>query len=54
MLNHLVDDLDATLAALRAEGVAVEDRVQEGEYGEFAWIQDPEGRRIELWEPKKS
>ncbi len=51
MFNFRVDDLDAVLAALRAEGVQVDDRVEEYEYGRFGWIMDPEGRRIELWEP---
>lgn len=45
------DDLGALLAGLREEGVPVEDRVEEHEYGRFAWIVDPEGNRIELWEP---
>jgi len=53
MLNFRVDDLDALLAALRAEGVAVDEKIPEYEYGRFAWIMDPEGNRIELWEPPK-
>jgi predicted enzyme related to lactoylglutathione lyase len=53
MLNFRVDDLDALLAALRAEGVEVDEKIQEYEYGRFAWIMDPEGHRIELWEPPK-
>lgn len=53
MFNFRVDDLDAVLAALRAEGVQVDDRVEEYEYGRFGWIMDPEGRRIELWEPNR-
>jgi predicted enzyme related to lactoylglutathione lyase len=53
MLNFRVDDLDALLAALRAEGVEVDEKIQEYEYGRFAWIMDPEGNRIELWEPPK-
>ncbi len=52
MLNFRVDDLDAVLAALRAEGVTVDDKVEDCEYGRFGWIMDPEGNRIELWEPK--
>lgn len=51
MFNFRVDDLDAVLAALRAEGVEVDDKVEEYDYGRFGWIMDPEGRRIELWEP---
>ena len=51
MLNFRVDDLDALLARLRAEGVAVEPRIEESGDGRFAWIMDPEGTRVELWEP---
>jgi predicted enzyme related to lactoylglutathione lyase len=53
MFNFRVDDLDALLAQLRAEGVEVDDKVEEYEYGRFGWIMDPEGRRIELWEPPR-
>jgi predicted enzyme related to lactoylglutathione lyase len=53
MLNFRVDDLDALLAALRAEGVKVDEKIEEYDYGRFAWIMDPEGNRIELWEPPK-
>lgn len=51
MVNYRVDDLNELLAELRAAGVEVDDRVEEYEYGRFAWITDPEGNRIELWEP---
>jgi predicted enzyme related to lactoylglutathione lyase len=50
-LNFRVDDLDGLLAALRAEGLEVDEKVEEYDYGGFAWIMDPEGNRIELWEP---
>ena len=53
MLNYRVDRLDELLAALRAAGVSVDDRREDSEYGRFAWITDPEGNRIELWEPPK-
>jgi hypothetical protein len=52
MLNLRVDDLDALLAQLREEGVAVDARIEVNDFGRFAWIIDPEGRRVELWEPK--
>jgi catechol 2,3-dioxygenase-like lactoylglutathione lyase family enzyme len=52
MLNYRVDDLDALVAALRAEGVEILGR-EDYDYGRFAWIMDPEGNRIELWEPAK-
>ena len=53
MLNYIVDDLDATLAELRAAGVEADERVERSDYGNFGWIMDPDGNRIELWEPKK-
>ena len=52
MMNYIVDDLDALLAELRAAGVAVDDKVEDHEYGKFGWLTDPDGNRIELWEPK--
>lgn len=51
MINYRVHDLHALLAALRAEGVHVEDKVEESEYGKFGWIVDPEGNKVELWQP---
>ncbi len=51
MLNYVVDDLHATLKALRDEGVWVDQKVEKYDYGEFGWIMDPDGNRIELWEP---
>ena len=54
MFNFRVDDLDGLLKALREEGVQVDDKVERHEYGNFGWIQDPEGNRIELWEMPKS
>jgi len=53
MLNYIVDDLDALLEALKAEGVTVDPKVEKLDYGKFGWITDPEGNRIELWEPPK-
>ncbi|NNG05987.1 MAG: VOC family protein [Inquilinus sp.] len=51
MINYRVDDLDGLLAKLRAAGVTVDDKVEEFDYGRFGWAMDPEGNRIELWEP---
>ena len=51
MVNYRVDDLAAVLAALRAEGCAVDDKVDESEFGKFGWVVDPEGNKIELWQP---
>jgi len=51
MLNYRVDDLDAMLAQLRAAGVTVDERTHQDENGRFGWATDPEGNRIELWQP---
>ncbi len=51
MVNFRVADLHALLAALRAEGCDVLEKVDESEYGKFGWVMDPEGHKIELWEP---
>ena len=52
MFNFRVRDLKAMLQQLRDAGAAVEDKVDEYDYGGFGWVTDPEGNRIELWEPK--
>jgi len=52
MFNYRVKDLDAMLAQLRAASVKVDDKIDDTEYGRFAWAMDPEGNRIELWKPK--
>ena len=52
MLNFRVRDLDAMLAQLRAAGAAVAEETQEmAGVGRFGWVDDPEGNRIELWQP---
>jgi predicted enzyme related to lactoylglutathione lyase len=51
MINYRVADLHAVLALLRSEACAVDDKVEESEYGKFGWVMDPEGNRIELWQP---
>jgi predicted enzyme related to lactoylglutathione lyase len=51
MINLRVDDLDGALAAVRAAGGTVDSRTEESEYGRFGWIVDPDGNRVELWEP---
>ena len=53
MINYRVDDLDALLAALQEEGVQIDPHREDYDYGRFAWIMDPDGNRIELWEPPK-
>jgi predicted enzyme related to lactoylglutathione lyase len=51
MINFRVTNLDELLAKLRAEGVTVDEKTQKSEFGNFGWAMDPEGNRIELWEP---
>jgi predicted enzyme related to lactoylglutathione lyase len=52
MVNYRVDDLHALVAALRAEGCNVLGDIDESEYGKFAWVLDPEGNKVELWQPQ--
>lgn len=52
MLNFRVTDLSSLLDTLRAEGVEIDPKQEDYDYGRFAWITDLEGNRIELWEPK--
>jgi predicted enzyme related to lactoylglutathione lyase len=51
MVNFRVDDLDQLLTQLVAAGVRIDPHREEFGYGRFAWIWDPEGNRIELWQP---
>jgi predicted enzyme related to lactoylglutathione lyase len=54
MINFRVGDLQELLSQLRAEGVDVEGQGEESEFGKFAWVMDPEGNRVELWEPPQT
>jgi len=54
MVNYRVDDLDALLTQLADAGVEIDPKREEYSYGRFAWIHDPEGNRIELWQPLSS
>jgi len=51
MMNFRVHNLKELLATLKEEGVTIVGKVEEYEYGKFGWILDPEGNKIELWEP---
>lgn len=51
MINYRVDDLVELIANLRAEGVEVVSGPESHENGKFAWIVDPDGNKVELWEP---
>jgi len=54
MFNYRVDNLDALLEDLKNSGVTIDPHRENADYGRFAWITDPDGNRIELWEPPKS
>ncbi len=51
MMNFRVENLHELLATLKEEGITVVGEVEEYDYGKFGWILDPEGNKIELWEP---
>src|ERR1700687_41511 len=51
MVNYRVEDLHAVVTALKAEGCNVLDKIDDSEYGKFAWVIDPEGNKVELWQP---
>ena len=51
MVNYRVEDLHALVKALKEEGCNVLEKIDESEYGKFAWVIDPEGNKVELWQP---
>jgi len=51
MINYRVADLRGLLEALRAEGCNVLEKTDDSEFGEFGWVIDPEGNKVELWQP---
>ena len=51
MVNFRVDDLDKMLEQLKGNGCDVQDKLEESEFGRFGWVVDPEGNKIELWQP---
>jgi predicted enzyme related to lactoylglutathione lyase len=51
MVNYRVADLHGLIAALKEEGCNVLDEISDSEYGKFGWVIDPEGNKVELWEP---
>jgi catechol 2,3-dioxygenase-like lactoylglutathione lyase family enzyme len=53
MINYRVRNLDAMLAQLRQAKVKIEPVIEDSEFGRFAWVTDPEGNRVELWEPPR-
>jgi len=51
MINYRVDNLDEMLASLKENGVEIQQGPESHENGKFAWIMDPDGNKVELWEP---
>ena len=51
MMNFRVENLRELLKILKKEGVTIVGEIEEHDYGKFGWILDPEGNKIELWEP---
>ena len=51
MVNYRVEDLHGLVKALKEEGCDVLDKIDDSEYGQFAWVIDPEGNKVELWQP---
>jgi predicted enzyme related to lactoylglutathione lyase len=51
MINYRVDNLDELIAQLRADGIEIIQGPESAENGKFAWIMDPDGNKVELWEP---
>ena len=52
MINYRVRNLDRLLAQLKAQGIGIEGKIVDDFNGRFTWVMDPEGNKIELWEPK--
>jgi len=53
MLNFRVNNMEAMLKQLKANGVKIDEKTMEDRIGKFAWVYDPEGNKIELWEPSE-
>ena len=51
MVNYRVEDVHALVTLLKAEGCKVLDKIEDSEFGKFAWVIDPEGNKVELWQP---
>lgn len=52
MINYRIDDMEGMIARLKAEGVSLHKGPETHENGRFAWVMDPDGNKVELWEPK--
>jgi len=51
MIDYIVDDMDVLLDRLKQEGVKIDDKRMNESFGKFAWIYDPDGNKVELWQP---
>jgi predicted enzyme related to lactoylglutathione lyase len=54
MFNLIVDDLDGALGQVHLGGAQVVGEIEEHEYGRFGWFIDPDGNKVELWQPPRS
>lgn len=52
MINYRIDDMAGMIAQLTAAGIAILKGPDQAENGKFAWVMDPEGNKVELWEPR--
>lgn len=53
MINYRVENLEGLVEELKKEGVEIVDEIEDSPYGKFVHIMDPDGNKIELWEPKE-
>ncbi len=53
MINFVVSEIEDFVAELKKKGVDVADKIEVTEQGKFMWVLEPEGNRVELWEPSK-
>ncbi len=51
MINYRVEDLQGLVEVLKEEGCNVLDKIEDSDFGKFAWVIDPEGNKVELWQP---
>ena len=52
MINYRIDNMDEMIAQLKAGGISIHQGPEYAENGAFLWIIDPDGNKVELWEPK--
>jgi catechol 2,3-dioxygenase-like lactoylglutathione lyase family enzyme len=53
MINYRVENLYSLIDELKLQGIEILGKIHEDEFGKFAWIMDPDGHKLELWEPPK-